>query len=42
MTEVLFGLPDRAPEEVLAYVGRLAGRLGHDGPPGRGLPTAAP
>jgi probable F420-dependent oxidoreductase len=27
VTEVLFGLPDRAPEEVLAYLGRLANRI---------------
>jgi probable F420-dependent oxidoreductase len=28
VTEVLFGLPDRAEEEVIAYVRRLAARLG--------------
>ncbi|TNC26942.1 LLM class F420-dependent oxidoreductase [Amycolatopsis alkalitolerans] len=27
VTEVLFGLPDRAPEEVAAYLDRLAGKL---------------
>jgi probable F420-dependent oxidoreductase len=27
VSEVLFGLPDRAPPEVLAYLGRLASRL---------------
>jgi probable F420-dependent oxidoreductase len=28
VSEVLFGMPDREPPEVLAYLGRLAGRLG--------------
>jgi probable F420-dependent oxidoreductase len=28
VTEVLFGLPDRSADEVAAYIGRLAGRLG--------------
>jgi probable F420-dependent oxidoreductase len=28
VTEVLFGLPDRAADDVAAYIGRLAGRLG--------------
>ena len=42
VTEVLFGLPDRAPEEVLAYLERLAGRLGQAGPPGSGPATTAP
>jgi probable F420-dependent oxidoreductase len=28
VSEVLFGLPDREPPEVLAYLGRLAGRVG--------------
>ncbi len=42
VTEVLFGLPDRAPDEVLAYLERLAGRLGHDGPPGSRPATPAP
>ncbi|GAA4671083.1 MULTISPECIES: LLM class F420-dependent oxidoreductase [Amycolatopsis] len=28
VTEVLFGLPDRSAEEVTAYLGRLAGKLG--------------
>ena len=27
VTEVLFGLPDRSPDEVAAYVERLAGKL---------------
>jgi hypothetical protein len=25
---VAFGLPDRSPDEVVGYLGRLAGRLG--------------
>ena len=28
VTDVAFGLPDRAAEEVTAYLGRLAGKLG--------------
>ena len=28
VTEALFGMPDRAEDEVIAYLGRLAGRLG--------------
>jgi probable F420-dependent oxidoreductase len=28
VTEVLFGMPDRAPDEVVAYLGRLAAKLG--------------
>ncbi|MFF3229003.1 TIGR03619 family F420-dependent LLM class oxidoreductase [Nocardia suismassiliense] len=28
VTEVVFGVPDRSAEEVLAYLGRLAGKLG--------------
>jgi probable F420-dependent oxidoreductase len=28
VTEALFGMPDRSEEEVIAYLGRLAGRLG--------------
>ena len=28
VSEVLFGMPDREPPEVLAYLGRLAGRVG--------------
>ena len=28
VTEALFGMPDRSAEEVVAYLGRLAGRLG--------------
>ncbi|WIY00200.1 TIGR03619 family F420-dependent LLM class oxidoreductase [Amycolatopsis mongoliensis] len=28
VTETIFGLPDRAPEEVEAWIGRLAGKLG--------------
>lgn len=28
VTEVIFGLPDRAPDDVVAYLHRLAGRLG--------------
>jgi probable F420-dependent oxidoreductase len=28
VTDVAFSLPDRAPDEVVAYLGRLAGRLG--------------
>ncbi|MEO8815351.1 MAG: LLM class F420-dependent oxidoreductase, partial [Mycobacterium sp.] len=27
VTEVLFGLPDRSPDEVAAYVERLAAKL---------------
>jgi probable F420-dependent oxidoreductase len=32
VTEVLFGLPDREPPEILGYLGRLAGRLGLSSP----------
>jgi hypothetical protein len=28
VTDVAFGLPDRSPDEVVGYLGRLAGRLG--------------
>jgi hypothetical protein len=28
VTETIFGLPDRSPEEVEAWIGRLAGKLG--------------
>jgi alkanesulfonate monooxygenase SsuD/methylene tetrahydromethanopterin reductase-like flavin-dependent oxidoreductase (luciferase family) len=28
VTDVAFGLPDRSPQEVAGYLGRLAGRLG--------------
>jgi probable F420-dependent oxidoreductase len=28
VTEVAFGMPDRSPDEVIGYLGRLAGRLG--------------
>jgi len=28
VTEALFGMPDRSPDEVAGYLGRLAGRLG--------------
>jgi hypothetical protein len=28
VTDVAFGMPDRSPEEVVSYLGRLAGRLG--------------
>jgi hypothetical protein len=28
VTDVAFGLPDRAPDEVVGYLGRLASRLG--------------
>jgi len=28
VTDVAFGMPDRAPGEVVGYLGRLAGRLG--------------
>jgi hypothetical protein len=28
VTEVLFGTPDRSADEVVGYLGRLAGRLG--------------
>ena len=31
VTEALFGMPDRAEDEVIAYLGRLAGRLGLPG-----------
>lgn len=34
VTEVIFGLPDRSPDEVTAWIGRLAGKLG--------LATASP
>ncbi len=34
VTETIFGLPDRAPEEVEAWVGRLAGKLGLAAPVG--------
>jgi hypothetical protein len=30
VSEVLFGMPDREPPEVLAYLGRLAGRVGFE------------
>jgi probable F420-dependent oxidoreductase len=33
VTDALFGMPDRAEDEVIAYLGRLAGRLGLQ-PPG--------
>jgi hypothetical protein len=28
VTDVAFGLPDRSPDEVAGYLGRLAGKLG--------------
>ena len=28
VTDVAFGLPDRSPDEVVRYLGRLAARLG--------------
>jgi hypothetical protein len=28
VTDVAFGMPDRAEDEVVAYLGRLAGKLG--------------
>jgi len=28
VTDVAFGMPDRPPDEVVGYLGRLAGRLG--------------
>jgi len=31
VTEALFGMPDRAADDVIAYLGRLAGRLGLPG-----------
>jgi len=34
VTDVAFGLPDRSPDEVAGYLGRLAGKLGL-------VPTAA-
>jgi len=47
VTEVLFGLPDRSPEEVAAYVERLVGKLSAikavhlwDSPPSRLTATA--
>ena len=27
MTDVAFGMPDRAPDEVVGYLNRLAGKL---------------
>jgi probable F420-dependent oxidoreductase len=33
VTDVAFGMPDRAADEVVAYLGRLAGRLGLVGAP---------
>ena len=33
VTDVAYGLPDRGTDDVLAYLGRLAGRLGLVGPP---------
>jgi probable F420-dependent oxidoreductase len=39
VTEVLFGLPDRSADDVAAYIGRLAGRLGRSaGPSPPGVP----
>jgi probable F420-dependent oxidoreductase len=35
VTEVLFGMPDRSEDEVIAYLGRLAGRLGLPGQQGQ-------
>jgi probable F420-dependent oxidoreductase len=29
VSEVIFGLPDRSPDEVVAFLGRLAAKLGH-------------
>ncbi len=29
VTEVIFGLPDRAQDDVVAYIGRLASKLDH-------------
>jgi hypothetical protein len=28
VTDVAFGMPDRADDEVIGYLGRLAGKLG--------------
>lgn len=33
VTEVLFGLPDRSADDVAAYIGKLAARLGRPGAP---------
>jgi probable F420-dependent oxidoreductase len=41
VTDVAYGLPDRATDDVLAYLGRLAGRLGLVGPPAVGEPRPA-
>jgi hypothetical protein len=30
VSDVLFGMPDRPEDEVVAYLGRLAGKLGID------------
>jgi probable F420-dependent oxidoreductase len=40
VTDVAFGLPDRVPDEVVGYLGRLAGRIGIDsgGLAGRAAP----
>jgi alkanesulfonate monooxygenase SsuD/methylene tetrahydromethanopterin reductase-like flavin-dependent oxidoreductase (luciferase family) len=35
VTDVTFGMPDRAADEVVAYLGRLASRLGLTPGPGR-------
>ncbi len=32
VTDVAFGMPDREPDEVVAYLGRLAGQLGRSAP----------
>ena len=41
VTEVLFGLPDKPETEVVAYLGRLAGRLGLPGHPATPPPADA-
>ena len=41
VTDVAYGLPDRATDDVLAYLGRLAGRLGLVRPPAVGEPRPA-
>ena len=41
VTDVAYGLPDRGTDDVLAYLGRLAGRLGLVGPPAVGEPRPA-
>jgi probable F420-dependent oxidoreductase len=41
VTDVAYGLPDRGTDDVLAYLGRLAGRLGLVGPPAVAAPRPA-